>query len=163
MRRLAGELDVWPMALYNHVANRDDLLDAIADAFLATFRLPSPGLDSRIWTRRFSRSAWRQLVAHPHLAELVVARPVSGPATFEIYERFLTVMSRAGFDATLAHHSWHALQSLTLGFILEERDWGRGQTTVRAADPLPIRSRPRQRGKSARADVRPNSTLRSIS
>lgn len=39
-RGLADALGVAPNALYNHVRSRDDLLDAVADRFVASMRLP---------------------------------------------------------------------------------------------------------------------------
>ena len=42
MRKIAEELDVVPMALYRHVANKDELLDAMVDAVVAEIDPPRP-------------------------------------------------------------------------------------------------------------------------
>ena len=42
MRRLAQLLDVVPMALYRHVANKDDLMDGMVDLVFAEVELPHP-------------------------------------------------------------------------------------------------------------------------
>ena len=42
MRKLAKELGVEAMSLYNHVANKDDLLDGIVDLVFAEIEAPSP-------------------------------------------------------------------------------------------------------------------------
>ena len=44
MRRLAQELDVVPMALYKHVANKDELLDGMVDVVVGEI---DPPLDRR--------------------------------------------------------------------------------------------------------------------
>ena len=42
MRKLAQELGVVPMALYKHVANKDELLDGIVDVVVGEIRSPGP-------------------------------------------------------------------------------------------------------------------------
>ena len=43
MRRLGQELGVEAMSLYNHVANKDDLLDGIVDLVLGDIEIPPSG------------------------------------------------------------------------------------------------------------------------
>ena len=43
MRRLAQELGVVPMALYKHVANKDELLDGMVDVVVGDIAPPPPG------------------------------------------------------------------------------------------------------------------------
>ena len=45
MRKLAKELGVEAMSLYNHVANKDDLLDGMVDLVFAEIELPSSAGD----------------------------------------------------------------------------------------------------------------------
>ncbi len=45
MRKLAQELGVEAMSLYNHVANKDDILDGIVDAVASEIDLPPDGTD----------------------------------------------------------------------------------------------------------------------
>ena len=51
MRKLAQELGVEAMSLYNHVANKDELLDAMVDAVFGEIGLPSARADWRISMR----------------------------------------------------------------------------------------------------------------
>ena len=54
MRKIADELGVKAMSLYNHVANKDDVIDGILDLVLAESTPPSP------WTKAVCASAtWR--------------------------------------------------------------------------------------------------------
>src|SRR5690242_18844781 len=41
MRRLAQQLDVWPMSLYRYFQDKDALLDALAEAVAEEITLPS--------------------------------------------------------------------------------------------------------------------------
>ena len=41
MRRLADRLQVEPMSLYHHVANKDEILDAMVDVVFGEIELPS--------------------------------------------------------------------------------------------------------------------------
>ena len=43
MRRLGQELGVEAMSLYNHVANKDDILDGIVDLVLSDIDVPADG------------------------------------------------------------------------------------------------------------------------
>src|SRR5688500_9785072 len=45
MRKVAAELGTGAASLYRYVANRDDLLDLMADATAAEYELPPPGGD----------------------------------------------------------------------------------------------------------------------
>src|SRR2546430_10443027 len=53
---LVKELDVKPMSVYHHVANKDDILDALLDIVFAQIELPGPGRDWRVavWAWRLS-------------------------------------------------------------------------------------------------------------
>ena len=45
MRTLGQELGVGPMALYRHVANKDDMVDGIVDLVFGEIGLPAAGAD----------------------------------------------------------------------------------------------------------------------
>ena len=51
MRRLADVLDVAPMALYRHVANKEDLLDGMIDLVFGEVKLPAAEVDWKDWMR----------------------------------------------------------------------------------------------------------------
>ena len=57
MRRLAQELGVVPMALYKHVANKDELLDGMVDIVFGEIESPSIDHDWRSAMRRRAISA----------------------------------------------------------------------------------------------------------
>ena len=64
MRGLAQELGVVPMALYKHVANKDELLDGMVDIVFSEIELPSADLDWRSAMRRRAISTREALKRH---------------------------------------------------------------------------------------------------
>lgn len=73
MRRLATELGVQAASLYGHFANKDAVLDAIAN--LLTTRVDTTGfIDGwRVGLRTWGRSYYAALSAHPNAAPVVAA------------------------------------------------------------------------------------------
>ena len=65
MRTLAEMLEVAPMALYRHVANKDDLIDAMVDVVFTEIGVPSGGGDWKTAMRRRAISVRDSLVAPP--------------------------------------------------------------------------------------------------
>src|SRR5713226_7572623 len=71
MRRIGRELGVEAMSLYNHVRDKEDLLEGIREHVLDQFL--DPGIEGP-WEDRARRAArsWRQaLRAHPSMMELI--------------------------------------------------------------------------------------------
>src|ERR1700744_5465466 len=64
MRRLAQELGVVPMALYKHVANKDELLDGMVDIVFGEIELPPDDLDWRQAMRRRAISVRAAMTRH---------------------------------------------------------------------------------------------------
>lgn len=117
LRVLAGALGVRPAALYNHVRDRDDLLDAVAEQFVATFELPDGDADWPDWVRQVARGLRAHMRAHPHLTAVVLGRPSAGPARPALLRRFMTRLERAGVDPATAHAGWHALLHVVMGAV----------------------------------------------
>src|SRR3990172_12655446 len=80
MRRLGEELGVEAMSLYNHVTNKDDVLDGIVDAVLGEFDLPSATADWKSVVRAGAMSANQVLLRHPWAISLLISRKSLGQA-----------------------------------------------------------------------------------
>jgi TetR/AcrR family transcriptional regulator, tetracycline repressor protein len=97
IRRLAQEFDVTPMALYWHVANKDELLAAMGDALLA--EVTPPAADGS-WSTQL-RSVVESLVAalgrHPAAAHLAMPRILVCDAGRQLSETTLALLQQAGF------------------------------------------------------------------
>jgi AcrR family transcriptional regulator len=120
MRKLGQALGVEAMSLYNHVANKDDILDGIADQVLTEIVLPAAHADweAAIW--RCATSAHDALAAHPWACTLVMSTPRPLPARLRYMDSVLRCLRQARFPAAAAYHGYHALDSHILGFTLWE-------------------------------------------
>ena len=65
MRRLAQELGVVPMALYKHVASKDEMLDGMVDVVVGEIDPPLADIDWKTAMRERILSARRALLRHP--------------------------------------------------------------------------------------------------
>jgi AcrR family transcriptional regulator len=117
MRKLGQALGVEAMSLYNHVANKDDLLDGMVDLVIGEFELPDDG-DWEPAVRRCAISAHDALIRHRWAAPLIVS-PLGIHAGRLRYMNWLLGRLRdAGFSPELTYRGYHALDSHILGFTL---------------------------------------------
>jgi AcrR family transcriptional regulator len=121
MRKLARALGVEAMSLYNHVANKGDLVDAITDLVVSEIELPAAGAEWDVAVRACAVSAYETFMRHPWACSLVMsptrARAVPVPRIRYI-EWLLRCLREAGFSPELTYHAYHALDSHILGFTL---------------------------------------------
>src|SRR3954451_20481908 len=109
MRKLGEALGVEAMSLYNHVANKEDLLDGMIDVVFAEIELPSGELDWRTAMRRRSTSARAALSRHRWAIGLMESRASPGPATLRQHDAVLGCLRAAGFSAALTAHAFSAI------------------------------------------------------
>ncbi|MEV7445382.1 TetR/AcrR family transcriptional regulator C-terminal domain-containing protein [Streptomyces sp. NPDC091204] len=119
MRRLAQELDVVPMALYKHVANKEELLDGMADAVVGEIDPPAAGPDWQYVVRGRILSARRVLLRHPWAARVIESRTGPTPAVLGYLDSMAGSFRAGGLSADLTHHVMHAMGSRLLGFSQE--------------------------------------------
>src|SRR4249920_2201565 len=79
MRRLAAELGVVPMALYKHVANKDELLDGMIDVVVGEIDPPRTDTDWKTAVRERILSARRALLRHPWASRVMETRTEPTP------------------------------------------------------------------------------------
>jgi AcrR family transcriptional regulator len=118
MRHLAEELDVAPMALYRHVANKDDLIDAMIDVVFGEIGLPSGGADWKAAMRERAISLRDVLARHRWAIGLMESRRNPGPANLRHHDAVIGKLRAAGFDVAMAAHAYSALDSYIYGFAL---------------------------------------------
>lgn len=121
LRGLADALEVAPNALYNHVRDREDLLGAVTDRFVASIRLPAGQQPWPDWVRAAAASLRSQLTGRPGLTELILARAGATAAGPGMLDRFLDRLTSAGLHRALAHVAWHALLTVTVGSVAQEQ------------------------------------------
>jgi AcrR family transcriptional regulator len=116
MRRLGQVLGVDPMSLYNHVNDKDDLLDGMADAVAGLIERPSPYGEWEASLRGVVLAARQTMVSHPWAAAVIASRTSPGPATMAHLESVLDILRGGGFSLETTHHALHVLGSRVLGF-----------------------------------------------
>jgi AcrR family transcriptional regulator len=122
MRKLAKELGVEAMSLYNHVANKDDLLDGMVDLVFAEIELPSTDGDWRAAMRARAVSTREALNRHRWAIGLMEGRSSHGPANLSLHNAVLGCLRAAGFSLEMTVHAYSVQDSYIYGFALQERD-----------------------------------------
>jgi AcrR family transcriptional regulator len=118
MRRLADELGVKAMSLYNHVANKDDLLDGIVDAAYREITIPSAEAGWKTKVRELAVSVHETLLRHHWASGLQMhRRPGSGRLRYG--DTLLGYFRDSGFSKNLTYHAYHIIESYTLGFTIQ--------------------------------------------
>ena len=120
MRKLGQELGVEAMSLYNHVANKDDILDGITDLVLGDIEVPPTGTEWRTAMRRRAVSAHEVLLAHPWAAMQIMSHFNIGPGMTRYLDATLGRLREGGFSIEGALDAWHTLDSHIYGFTLQE-------------------------------------------
>ena len=118
MRRLAQQLGVVPMALYKHVANKDELLDGMIDVVVAEIDPPIEG-DWKTTMRERILSARRALLRHPWATSVLETRGEPTPTVIGYMDSMMGVFLDGGFSVDLMHHAMHVMGSRILGFSQE--------------------------------------------
>jgi AcrR family transcriptional regulator len=120
MRKLGEALGVEAMSLYNHVANKDELLDDMVDVVFSEIDLPANGPDWRTAMRRRAVSARLVLTHHRWAIGLMESRSSPGPATLRHHDAVIGCLREAGFSLDIAAHAFAVLDSYVYGFALQE-------------------------------------------
>lgn len=126
MRAVAEQLSVEAMALYRHVADKDELLDGILEAVVgeineACASLP-PAQDPTDWravVRRRIVTAREVVLRHRWAPQLISTRGTLGPGLLGYFDRLCGEMIVGGCSVDLVHRAMHALGSRALGFSPE--------------------------------------------
>jgi TetR/AcrR family transcriptional regulator, tetracycline repressor protein len=124
MRRIAVDLGVDPMSLYNHIENKDALLDGIALQFLDT--LPAPTLTGDLRTdvvnhaNIFRRAARRQ----SQVAALLLTRQLGSMTGLSLTDAGLGLLRANGFTPEQAVHGFRAIFAFLVGTVLREVSLG---------------------------------------
>ena len=118
MRKLGQELGVEAMSLYNHVANKDEVLDGIVEMVVDEIPPPPEDSDWKTTLRQSAISTHEALMRHPWAASLWWRRS-EGPGRLRKAELTLRTLRQAGFSEDLTYHGYHVLLAHILGFTLQ--------------------------------------------
>jgi AcrR family transcriptional regulator len=126
MRNLGRHLGVEAMSLYNHVSNKDDVLDGmvevVVDEILEAVEEIEPPAEPAEWkavARRRMLAAREVQLRHRWAPAVFESRTTIPTGMMRYYDSLLGLMLEAGFSIDLAHHALHAFGSRAVGFSQE--------------------------------------------
>ncbi len=108
------------MSLYNHVSDKDDLLDAMVEAATAKIESQNAQITRQFWKdelRSKMISAYGVMSNHRWLPGIWNRFP--GPSKHQFHESLLRTMREANFSEELACRGFHALTMHLGGFALQ--------------------------------------------
>ena len=103
LRRLATELGVTPMALYRHVKDKQDLINAMYEAIVEGFDLKTDIRPSTKWTNQLRRALMNNIALHERPVALPLAIAYSGrgsPAIWRLYDDGLDILCEPASPVT---------------------------------------------------------------
>ena len=120
MRKLGRELGVEAMSLYKHVANKDDLLDGIAELVASEIHLPTPDTEWKKAMRDRAISARDVFSHHPWAVGIMEARANPGPASMRYYDTVIGSLRRGGFSVRMASRAFSLMDAYVFGYAAQE-------------------------------------------
>ncbi len=122
MRKLAKELGVEAMSLYNHVAGKDDLLDGMIDLVFGEIEPPAAGGDWKAEMRGRANSTREALLRHRWAIGEMEGRTEHGLANLRVHDAVLGCLRAAGFSLAMTVHAYSVQDAYIYGFALQQSD-----------------------------------------
>jgi AcrR family transcriptional regulator len=121
------------MALYRYVANKEDLLCAMADEALSEAAMPSTDMAWDEWYVEVTLRYWSVMGRYSGLAAYVLTRgPVlQAPNSLAATERMFTVLLDAGFEPGEAALLWQTAHAFLSGMVLLSQGRSRRSDSAR--------------------------------
>ena len=120
MRKLAKELGVEAMSLYNHVSNKADILDGLAERVFGQIERPDPALPWQERVRSLAMTMFRAFRRHP-VVPLALVTDQSNPTSTRALEPLDCVLGAlydAGFDDVGVRRALTAVNALIFGSVM---------------------------------------------
>jgi AcrR family transcriptional regulator len=118
MRKLGQELGVEAMAVYYHLASKDQVLDGIVDLVFSEIDLPIAGANWKTAMRQRAISLRDVLARHRWAIGMMEARPNPGAANLRHHDAVIGNLRAAGFDSAMVAHAYSLLDGYIYGFAL---------------------------------------------
>jgi AcrR family transcriptional regulator len=122
MRKVAQALGVEAMSLYNHIANKEQMLNGMVELVMSEIYSPNTSGDWKSELRKRGVSFHLALLKHPWAAPLMESRG-SGDVQLGKHNAVLGCLRRAGFSISLAHRALLTIDSYLYGFAFQETTW----------------------------------------
>jgi AcrR family transcriptional regulator len=122
MRKLAKELGVEAMSLYNHVASKGDLLDGMIDIVFGEIEAPAAGGDWKAELRKRAVSTREALLRHRWAVGEMEGRTSHGPSNLKVHDAVLGCLRAAGFSVEMTVRAMSVQDAYIYGFALQQTD-----------------------------------------
>ena len=120
MRRLADQLKVDPMSIYNHLDSKDALLDGIAEAMWAEIGTPDPAAGWQETLHSLATELRRLAHSHPHAYGLLLGRGIFPEPALHVIDAALKAVEAAGFNREQAAELIRTLVAYAVGYGMLE-------------------------------------------
>ena len=130
MRKLGQALGVEAMSLYNHVANKDDVIKGILERVADEIEPPSATEEWDTSIRKSAISAYQALRRHPWACSLMMSPAHVLIKRIRYMDSLLGTLRGAGFSPEMTYHAYHVLDAHIFGFSL----WQAGHSLPPADD-----------------------------
>lgn len=117
VRSLAGDLDVYPSAVYWHVGDRRTLLGLVGAAWMRD-AVPVPdGRPWAEWLRALGHGYRAAALDHPNVARAIAGELVNDPSTFGLPEAILSQLAVSGIPEDELVHAYNCMVGAIVGFV----------------------------------------------
>jgi TetR/AcrR family tetracycline transcriptional repressor len=125
MHKLGDRLGVRAMSLYNHVANKDDLLDGVVEAVWAEVESAAPAdADWQKGFRLLARALRDAVQRHPNTAPLITSRQIIPEPALRTVRAHIMTATASGVPEKDAYALLRTLTSYALGYAVASVSWG---------------------------------------
>ncbi|HEY1570927.1 MAG TPA: TetR/AcrR family transcriptional regulator [Pseudonocardiaceae bacterium] len=124
MHKLGADLGVKAMSLYNHVADKDDVLDGVVELLWTEIETAAPATgDWRAGYRAFGHALWDVISGHPNAGPLVCTRQIIPAAALRIIRDHIASATASGVHEQRAYALLRTISSFALGHVLVYLNW----------------------------------------
>jgi AcrR family transcriptional regulator len=121
MRRVATELDASPMAIYRHVADKDELLVLLLDRLAAELPRPVLPSDPRERVLAACRVMRDGLAQYPWIVDVLAQGDLIAPSILWLIEEIVAGLHACGCSHAEAAAGYRAIWQYTVGSLIVQR------------------------------------------
>lgn len=133
MRKLAATLNITAMALYNHVANKDELIELLLAQIVREFHRPIIGESWQNELRQRAATMRDALLRHSWAAPLLVSTITLSDENLSDINATVGCLVAAGFSYKEADWARNAIDSHVYGYTMQEINYPVSAKQYRAA------------------------------
>jgi TetR/AcrR family tetracycline transcriptional repressor len=120
MRKVAAAVGVEAMSLYNHVANKGDLLDGLTARVFEEVAVPTPSLPWESRVRSLAEGLYASFARHPVVVRALAAQDANprSAGALRVIDALLHALLDAGLSEEAAARGYRSLLGMLFGSVL---------------------------------------------